>query len=152
MKGINKVSPALGQFLRKGQKNGLNIKEGFEFLKKQMTPKEESAQDNRNIIEQESPELHQFIDQEVRKGRKPIEAGAIAQSDKRFMDIIKKLVKTHKTPWSNILESIYGGQGMAQPQQAQQQQMQQPQAPQQGQQQGMSDADLLAAIERTLKL
>ena len=88
-----------------------------------------NSKDNRNIIEQYSPELHQFIDQEVKKGRKPLEAGAIAQNDKRFKDVITKLSKDHKTPWSSILEAVYGaaqstnasqgGQPTQQPQQGQ---------------------------------
>ena len=69
---------------------------------------QEPAKQNKNIIEQESPELHSFVDQEIRKGRKPIEAAALAQKDKRFSNVIKKLMKTHKTSWSNIIESIFG--------------------------------------------
>jgi hypothetical protein len=122
MKGINKVSPELGNFLKSGMKEGLDVKEGLNFIKENLIQQssQEQAKENRNVIEQYSPELHQFIDQEIRKGRNPIEAGTIAQQDKRFSNIINKLSKDHNTPWSNILESVYGGQGMA-PNQEQQQ-------------------------------
>src|SRR6185312_10659550 len=104
-----------------------------------MTDKQEPPKESRNIIQQYSPELHQFIDQEVRKGHKPIEAGAIAQADKRFKDIISKLTKDHQTPWSNILESVYGGGEQALP----------PQNPQQPQQQsGQGQQALMAILQK----
>lgn len=110
VKGIERVSPKLGSFLRKGKDMGLDIEEGLNFFKEKFSSDKsnEPAKENRNIIQQYSPELHQFIDQQVKSGRSAIEAGAIAQADKRFSGIINKLSKDHKTPWSNILESVYG--------------------------------------------
>lgn len=123
IKGISRVSPKLGDFLKKGMSQGLDIKEGLDFIKEKITTSsKENVQDNKNIIEKYAPELHQFIDQEVRKGRSALQAGAIAQTDKKFKPIIDKLTKDYKTPWSNILESVYGSQGKAQvPQEGQQQ-------------------------------
>lgn len=132
LKGISKVSPKMGDFLKRGMEKGLNLKDGMEYLKSRLQPDEEQAEakEERNIIEQYSPELHQFMDQEIKSGRRPIEAGALAQNDKRFDKIIKKLSEDHKTPWSNILESVYGASDMAQahqqPHQGQTQQGQQP--------------------------
>jgi len=149
IKGLNKVNPTIGNFVQTALGQGYAFDEVKGFLRDKFE-KKETSKDDRNIIQQYSPELHSFIDQEVRKGRKPIEAGALAQNDKRFKDIINKLIKDHKTPWSSILESIYGGEGMApiqgqsqaalQPEQMQQQQMQQQgqQQPGQGQQALMS--------------
>lgn len=142
VKGISKVSPKLGEFLKKGMASGLPIKEGLDFLKGEMTkgqPQEQKAPDQRNIIEQYSPELHQFLKDEITKGRPPIEAGALAQSQDKFKNIIKKLSQDHKTDFSSILQSIYGSgqQGSSQPQQPQQQ-SQQSQQPGQGQQALMS--------------
>lgn len=112
MKGLSKVSPKIADFLKKGQAMGLNVEEGIQYLRDSIKPKEEKqpekAKDDRNIIEQYSPELHQFISQEVKKGRKPIEAAALAQNDKRFSSVIQKLSKDHNTPWSSIIDSIYG--------------------------------------------
>lgn len=144
MRGLDKVSPAIGRFLKKGQSMGLDIKEGMNYVKEQMMPKKEKEQpkENRNIIEQYSPELHQFIDQEVRKGRPLIQAGALAQNDRRFADIINKLQKDHKTPWSQILQSIYGG---ALKEQSQDQgQMQQPQ-------QGGGQGDIDPALQQLIQ-
>jgi hypothetical protein len=143
VKGISKVSPKLGSFLKKGQEMGLDIEEGLNFIKNEMSGEKakENAKENRNIIEQYSPELHQFIDQEIKKGRKPIEAGAIAQNDKRFKNVIGKLMKDHKTPWSNILESVYGSSEMAQQPQNTSSEVQQ-------QQPGQGQAALMAILQK----
>ncbi len=112
IKGLSKVAPKVADFLKRGQSMGLNVEEGIQYIRDSINPKEEKQaekpKDNRNIIEQYSPELHQFIAQQVNAGRPPIEAAAIAQNDKRFSEVIKKLSKDHKTPWSSIIDSIYG--------------------------------------------
>lgn len=136
MKGISAISPQIGKFLAKGQAMGLDIKEGMDFVKGKMTPKEESentsAKENRNIIEQYSPELHAFIDQAVKQGVPVISAGYQATQNPKFKDAIFKLTKDHKMDWSTILQNVYGGgqtaQPRQQPQQSQQQQGQNPDA------------------------
>lgn len=124
IKGISKISPELGNFLKKGMEKGLDVKEGLNFIKDNIMSSEqaktEEPKKNKNIIEQESPELHQFLDQLIRGGRKPIEAAALAQNDKRFASVIQKLSKTHKVPWSQIIQNIYGTGETAQPNQQQQ--------------------------------
>lgn len=124
MKGINKIAPEVGKFLQNGMKSGLSLKSGLEYLRQNAVPKEakeveENAQESRNIIEQYSPELNQFIQEQIGKGLDPIQAGAIAQNDKRFSSVIQKLMKDHKTPWSNILQAVFG-QGQQASGQAQQ--------------------------------
>lgn len=84
--------------------------------------------ENRNIIEMYSPELHEFLMNEIQQGRPPLEAGALAQFQDKFKRIIQKLEKDHKTNFSSILQAIYGGGqygGSVNPQQEQQQQTQQ---------------------------
>ena len=116
MKGLEKVSPKVAEFLKRGQKAGLDVREGMDYVKDMVSPKSEEqseqkaeqTKEDRNIIEQYSPELHQFIEQQVASGRDPIQAGALAQNDKRFANVIKKLSQDHKTPWSSIIESVYG--------------------------------------------
>lgn len=142
MKGINKISPVLGSLLKKGQEKGLDVQEGLNFIKTNIL---RDADKERNIIQQESPELHQFIDQEIRGGMTPLQAGAKASVDKKFTDVIKKLVKTHKMPWSNILETIYGSGEQALPKSPQPQGQQQ--QPGQGQQALMS---ILSQINQRL--
>ncbi len=116
MKGLQKVSPKLADFLKRGQNAGLDVRQGMDYVKDKISPKTEEQQEeqaeqtkeDRNIIEQYSPELHQFIAQQVASGRDPIQAGALAQNDKRFASVINKLSQDHKTPWSSILQSVYG--------------------------------------------
>jgi len=125
IKGISKVSPKTGDFLKRGMSMGLTAESGLDFLKEQMETKNEPIKENRNIIEQYAPELHQFISDEIKQGRTPIEAAAMATLDKTgrksFKNIIKKLTQDHKTPWSQIVESIYGSGQTAQPSQSPQQ-------------------------------
>jgi len=160
IKGISKVSPKIGNILKKGQQLGLDVKEGLDFVKgrmeQQSQPQQEPQQetepsqqpepDKRNIIEQYSPELHNFLEKEIAGGRSPLEAAALAtldSKDNKFKKIIDKMVKDHKTSWSSIIQSVYGAgqQAPSQPQQQQQQIAQQPQSnvpavyqPQQGDQ------------------
>lgn len=132
IKGLSKIDPRFGKFINKALSKGTDFEEIKNFIKGKAEEGEEKqpAKQNGNIIQQESPELHSFVEQEIKKGRKPIEAAALAQNDKRFSDIIKKLMKIHKTPWSNIIESIFGNGDTAQQQERQQpQQEQQPQQP-----------------------
>lgn len=154
MKGLSKVSPKMADFLKKGQAMGLNIEEGLDYIRGSITPKQpEPPKQNKNIIEQYSPELHEFIMGEIQKGRSPIEAGAIAGLGAKgmpdFRKIISKLTKDHKTPWSAILETVYGQQGgqkaQAQPQNPQQQQ--QNPAAQQGQP-GPGNQALMAILDK----
>jgi|SRR5271166_2679934 len=152
MKGLNKISPKLGEILRKGQEAGLDLKEGFDFIKSKAEPKEEETpKENRSIIEQYSPELHQFLDQEIKKGRDVLQAGALAQNDKRFMKIIDKIQKDHKTPWSAILQSVFGG-GPSQATQSQQatptRDLLRQQGQQQQPQQGGLDPELASLLQQ----
>jgi hypothetical protein len=108
-KGLSKIDPRLGKFINLGQEAGYSFDDIADYTKQKIAGQEEpAAQQHKNIIEQESPELHQFLDQQIRAGRNPIEAAAIAQGDKRFINAIKKLEKAHKTPWSQIIQGIFG--------------------------------------------
>lgn len=153
-KGINKLIPSLGNFLKKGTKEGLSLKSGLEFLREEFTneKKEKTQPNQKSIIEQYSPELHQFLDQQIKSGRSPLEAGALAQNTKQFEKIIKKISEDHKAPWSSILESIFGT-GQQAPIQSQQQQPPNDQMGQQGQQpqqsqSGQGQQALMAAIQK----
>lgn len=142
MKGINKVAPSIGNFLKRGQSMGLDIEEGLQFVRDSFSPKE-NAKDNKNIIQMYSPELHEFIVGEIQQGRSPLEAGALASLDRKgkdFKKIIKQIEKDHKAPFSAILETAYGGQGAAK------------QAPDPGQQpagqSGQGQAALMAILQK----
>lgn len=123
LKGISKISPKIGDFLKKGMSEGLNVQDGLNFLKDKLEPKQgapqEAAKENRSVIEQYSDELHAFLDDLIKKGRQPLEAGALAQLNPKFKSIIAKMEKDHKTPFSSILQAIYGSAQQAAPQQGQ---------------------------------
>jgi len=117
IKGLSKISPKLGKFVDDALNSGFDFNEAKDFLGKKIKDSQGQAKQDKNIIEQVSPELHTFIDQEIKKGRKPIEAAALAQHDKRFSSIIQKLKNQHKTPWASIIEAIYGTGETVQPNQ-----------------------------------
>lgn len=146
--GLNKIDPRLGKFIQGAMEEGYGYEELREFIgdKVQKTQKGEQ----KNLIQQESPELHQFIDQEIRSGMTPLQAGAKASVDKKFTEVIKKLVKSHKMPWANILETIYGNAEQALPPSNQSQGQQQQQQPMQGQQQqsGQGQQALMAILSQ----
>lgn len=129
LKGINKVAPVVGNFLKSGMSKGLTLQSGLSFLSENLSneKEKESIKEDRNIIEQYSPELHQFMTESIGSGEDPIRAAASAIFDKKknFESIIKKMEKDHNTPWSSIVESVYGQQGVKktpnQPEQGQQQ-------------------------------
>ncbi len=149
--GLSKINPNLGTFMKSALDSGYTHDDIREFLgdKIQKSQEQTTATDNRNLIEKHSPELHQFITQQIKKGRGHKEAGALARigtGGKSFDKVIDKITKENKTTWDDILEAVYGGAksdnnaapaaqnpsnmtGNAQPQQAPQQ-GQQPQAQQ----------------------
>lgn len=149
VKGLEKIDPRFKTFMEGAIDSGYSFDDIKEFMKEKIS-KSEQPKENRNIIEQYSPELHQFIDQQVKAGLNPIQAGAIAQNKKEFGNIIKKLSKDHNTPWSNIIESVYGTGQEAQQQQMQQ--VQQQQRMQQTQGEGQGSQRLMQAIQQLRQL
>lgn len=151
VKGISRVSPKMGNFLKKGMEKGLNVKDGINFLKDKFSSPEslqEKPKDNRNIIQQYSDELHTFIDNAVKSGESPTKVGGTARQDPKFKKIIEKIEKDHQTPWPNIIDSIYRNSN----------QPEQPQSPQQAQpngavqQKGNTDQAIMAALEKILSM
>lgn len=133
IKGLSKVDKRLGSFIKKAMADGYDFNEVKNFIGEKLDgAKQEVKIDEKNIVEKYSPELHNFIQKTMGEGRSALEAGALASLEmkggKGFKGVIDKLVKDYKTPWSSILESVYGTQ--QKPQQTQQQQVQQPQVQQ----------------------
>ena len=130
MKGLSKVSPKLHDFLKRGMSYGLNVEDGIQYLREkfEQPEKEEPAKQNKNIIEKYSPELHQFITDQMQAGHSPLQAGALAMMERKgqksFKSVIDKMVADHKVPFQAILETAYGQEQKAQPEQQQQQQTQ----------------------------
>lgn len=108
LKGINKLNPKLGSLLKKGMDQGLDLKSGLDYIRNRSGNEKQPAKTNVNVIQQYSPELHDFIESERSKGRPILEAGALAQVNEKFKKIIKRLENDHKTPFSALLQSTYG--------------------------------------------
>jgi hypothetical protein len=147
IKGLSKISPKFGKFVKEAINGGYDFQQVKDFIGDQINESGKAKQ-NGNIIQQYSPELHQFMDQEIKKGRSPIEAAALAQNNSKFAKIVDKLSKDHKTPWSQIVEGIYGSGQQAG--QAQQGATQTPQQGQQGkpQQGGQGQQALMAILQK----
>lgn len=108
IKGLSKISPKFGKFIQNAMDEGYDFKEVKDFIGQQINQSNEPNKDNSNIIEREAPELHQFISEEIKKGRKPLEAGALAYNNKKFTQAINKLKNSHKSNWADIIEMVYG--------------------------------------------
>lgn len=112
LKGISKVMPALGNFLKNGMNQGLTLQSGLSFLKESFqNEKPEQAEppkENRNIIEQYDPELHSYLKMKIGEGVNLLEAGKKALGHSRFKSAIEKITKDHKTSWDAILKTVYG--------------------------------------------
>lgn len=137
LKGINKVAPKVGQFLERGMKSGLDVKDGLNFIKEKFVPESSNTKEHRNIIEQYDPELHTYILGKMKKGKTHLEAGRKALGHGRFKRAIDKITKDHKQNWTSILESVYG-----------QQMAPKEQPPPQQQQQGQDNSALLAILQK----
>lgn len=137
-KGLEKVDPRFGKFINGAKEAGFDANEIRSFIDKKTQPPKE----DRNIIEMESPELHQTVLDLIRNGKKPFDAAIEAAKNKKFQKNIMKLEKEHKTGWGKLVQTIFGSDvGMPKSGLSRQdlvaqgqQQMQQPQQPGQGQQ------------------
>lgn len=152
IKGLSKIDPRFGTFINKAMQAGKSFDEVRDFIgEKAMGENEESkgnAQEKRNIIQQYDPELHTYIEQVIKNGKTPVEAGLKAKGHERFKKAIDKMVKDHKTTWTDIIESVFGGMGQTQPPALPQQTQQIPQQPTQKAQSGQGQQALMAILQK----
>lgn len=138
IRGLSKIDPRLGRFIQTAQKNGEDIGDIRNFMQEKFNGEKSKQPDRRSIIEQHSPELHQFIRDEMAKGRTLEQAGAIARQNSSFSKVINRLEKEHRAPWSNILQNVFGGPEAVPTERTQEQQGEVPGGPAQGAGQGTS--------------
>ena len=147
IKGLSKISHKFGKFVKDAVDSGYHFNEVKDFIGDQVNQSQQNTQQSGNVIEQYSPELHQFISSEIEKGRSPIEAGALAELNGKFKNAIGKLTKDHKSPFSALLKTVYGeGQTQNKDNSQQQNEMQQNQSANQ------DDQALLQAIQKVLQM
>src|SRR5271157_1285197 len=114
-KGLAKVDPHLGKFIESASSLGHDFYEIRDFIRAKAAEEQEQEPQGKkgaqggNVVKQYSPELHNFITQEMKKGRSPLEAGALASQKDNFKQVIKKIIKDHKTSFADLIEMIYGG-------------------------------------------
>lgn len=153
IKGISKVNPKIGSFLKKGQEQGLNLKDGLDFLKQQFSPSEEVKQSNPlQDFETNYPDIASALSRTIQNGQSPDAAAAILKNSSSFSRDVKKLEKEVGKNFIDYVLELFGNQS----QQPQQQVQQEPQISQemqgQPQQGGGVDAQLMAALDKILKM
>jgi len=139
MKGLSKIDPRFGNFINKALNSGKTFDDVKEFINEKIgNVQKKNVPNQKNIIAQYDDNLHSFLENEIKNGRAPLEAAAVARTKKEFNKSINQIEKDHKTNWSSIIESIYGTP--QEPLQSQQTQ-QQPQGQDSGNQALMALAD-----------
>jgi hypothetical protein len=156
IKGLSKFNPQIGKFITSSLQAGESLDQIKDFIRDKVEPKEEEPIEQKEkfggAIRRYSEKLMDFIEDNIARGREPHEAGQMALQNKEFEGVIKKMEKDYKSPFSKILESMFGtmqrpeemqqnnqmelplGQNQQQMQQGQPQQQQSPQQGGQGQQ------------------
>lgn len=166
MKAINKFSPKLGSFLKNGMEQGLNIKEGFKFLKEKFSPEEQAEENPKEKLEgmkkkklaKESGGLPEGFFKEAlsffKKGKKPSrEANPFLQFAKQYYD--DGIIKTEddlKDLYDEYILKKSGQQKKAPLTQGLQEQFQQGYPQQQSKQPGQGQTALLQAIQELKSL
>lgn len=146
IKGLSKINPKFGKFIQDAFNGGYDFQEAKDFIGDQVN-QSQSAKETQNIIQQYDPELHTYISDYLKKGVPLLEAGKRALGHGRFRKAIDKLIKDHKASWDSILRTVYGNEGLAQPQQQEQQAMQQPGQEQSQQGNPQAKQQLLQAMQ-----
>lgn len=111
IKGISKISPKLGNFLKQGQSMGLDVKEGLDFIKNKIQPNNQGTITD-DLIEKYSPELSKFVENLFDQGEQLETVDAlirnVPKNFNRFKDSINKIETHAGQPFKEILEKIYG--------------------------------------------
>ncbi len=183
LKGLEKVDPRFGKFIKGAISKGHSVEEVRDFIQEQVSPQGKEQLEEENVIKQFSPKLAKLIDSSLKSGRTLEEVSGIAMSpEHKHSKTIENMEKSLGMTLYDIIRSVYGGPKRGQqPAQAEQQGQQQPQAQQQAQaspaqqqqaqqmqqanqvqqqtqaqaqqaQGGNSDAALMAALDKILKM
>lgn len=136
VKGISKIDPKIGNFLKGAMAQGTDIEGAMEFIKNKFDPKdpdldfpdnttssqqaipnpEEPSQRSKHYgplepIAQYSPELADFILERIDKGQSPGMISTMAKE--KFSKIVGMLEKDNQNSLENLLNSLIGGKGAA---------------------------------------
>lgn len=112
MKGINKISPKIGQFLQKGKAMGLDLKQGFQFIKDNIGATE-SKKNPLKEFETNHPEIFRAINGYINKGQPPQSAAAILKNSAPFAKSIKKLEKDVGKNFVDYILELFGNKNQS---------------------------------------
>ena len=111
IKGLSKIDPRFGKFVNKALKNGGSIEEVRDFIKDKMSGGEEKKKDasqTQNILEEHSPELHEFVKEEIGKGGQAHAIAAQAYKNPAWKEVFSKLHNATGQNLGDIIASIFG--------------------------------------------
>lgn len=162
-KGLSKVEPRIGKFVDTAINNGFSLDDVRSFMEEKFSPKQEQQEPEQQQsnplqdFETTYPDIAQGLANTMQQGQSPQAAAGILKTSSAFGKQIKKLEKEIGKNFVDYIVELFGpmmqqnqGQQMQQ-QQMQQQPQQQPQMQQSGQEGGL-DNQLLAALDKILKM
>jgi phytoene dehydrogenase-like protein len=162
MKGIKKVAPQLGEALSKGMDQGLNLEEGFEYLRDAFSSK---SKDKKSNLQKYAPEVYEKMKEMVQQGENPRRALMRMLADKKHQEKLMRMQKDLGMDMYDIAEQAFRKespqgqsaqdqnmqQGSPQQTPSQQPMQQQAQQPMQNNQQQGQGAQKLLSILQQLK-
>jgi hypothetical protein len=107
VKGISKISPELGKFLKKGQSMGLDLKQGLDFLKNKLSPQQTQSNPIQEF-ETNYPDLAQALSGYINQGQTPQAAAAILKTSSAFGKKIKDLEKNIGKNFVDYVLELFG--------------------------------------------
>lgn len=123
IKGLSKISPQFGAFIKSAMDGGYDFSQVKDFIGDQIKQSDQPKED-RNIIQQYDDKLFEALKMKIDKGFTPAQALSLVDIFPHHKKSIEKIEKAHKVPFLNIVEQIFGGPNQAK--QSQQQEAMQP--------------------------
>jgi hypothetical protein len=155
-KGLSKINPKLGSFVSQALDMGFGADEIRGFLSNKLGQGDKNKEEKKSFInpiqdfESTYPKIAQALANTMKNGQTPEAAAAILKNSSSFSGDIRKLEKEIGKNFIDYVTEIFGSmQQQAAPQQMQQEQ---PQAEQTQQANGGIDQQIMAALDRILKM
>lgn len=129
IKGLSKISPKFGSFVKGAMDEGFDFKEIKDFIGGKIKESQE-MKSSKSPIRGYSEELMDQIEDSIAKGMSPGNAARNQHLIGKYNDIIKKIEKDYKTPFDKVIEDMFSegnNQNQNKMEQSQQQTNQQPQ-------------------------
>lgn len=162
-KGLAKINPKIGSFVDQALNMGFGADEVREFLKEKLVTGAEKKEEKKPPVhplqefETNYPEIAQALANTMKQGQSPEVAAGILKTSSVFGKLIKKLEKDIGKNFVDYILELFGPRtgSMQQPQNIQQQNQQEQfqGMPEQGSTQGAGlDQQIVAALDKILKM